>query len=200
MRLVLLAAISLFVLVACGSEPVSKKPSIAANSRKGCITAGLNPDHPSSCAKTIDQPFTGTIGEPESIKWFLDKDNSKINRIAHFKKYCKTQQPDTTNMDQKRRAKVLSKWRNDGWDCAKNKHNEKVRYWVAYLEGKEAALKEVSGDWLTNWGNKYRAEIDKIETFRYDRRPTQSFENLVCQNQNYRWGYSDIDGTISCSY
>ena len=200
MRLLLLAAISLLVLAACGSEPVSKKPSIAANSAQSCVSVGRNPNHPNSCAKVIDQPFEGTIGEPESIKWFLNKKNTKVNRISHFKKYCKTPQPDTTNMDQKRRAKVLTKWRNDRWDCAKKKHNEKIQYWVAYLEGKDAALKEVSGDWLTNWGNKYRAEIDKIETFRYDRRPTQSFENLVCQNQNYRWGYSDIDGTISCSY
>ena len=201
MKLIKLSAILLFVLAACGSEPVSKQPSIAADNRQSCVSVGRNPDHPNSCAKVIDQPFEGTAGEPESIEWFINKRNTKVNRISHFKKYCKTPQPNTSNMDQKQRAKALSKWRNDRWDCAKKKHYEKMKYWVAYLEGQEAAAK-ASEDWLSDWYNDYRDAIQSVKepNLRGSLGGTGTFADQTCRSQGYAGGYSDVFGKITCNY
>ena len=111
----------------------------------------------------IDQPKLKTFGEPETFKWFVDERNSRLNRIRYYqKKYCQSPQPNTTSMDQKSRAKVLSKWRNDKWNCAKKKHDRKLRYWVAYLDGQQDANNQNGLDWLDKWQKDYNDKLDSI--------------------------------------
>ena len=154
----LIAAFS--ALASCGTQN--------SNSITGCRSAmSVGEDHPRSCANVIDQPSNKTYGEPESLEWHLDDRNTTVNRVEYYKeKYCKTSKPDTTSMNQKQQAKVLSKWRNDRWACAKKKHNEKVEYWNAYLDGQRDAQNAANNqnglDWLDKWQKDYNDKLDSI--------------------------------------
>jgi hypothetical protein len=135
--------------------------------------------------------------EPESLDWFIDDELTNDDRISHFQKYCEPEPPDTTGMNESSRGQLLWGWRRDRWKCAKRKHNEKLRYWIAYVEGQNSVA-NASEDWLTNWQRSYQDGIRSIDTNVITRRSGVSNSSNTCKSWVYDGGYTDTFGSISC--
>ena len=154
----LIAAFS--ALASCGTQN--------SNSITGCRSAmSVGEDHPRSCANVIDQPSNKTYGEPESLEWHLDDRNTTVNRVEYYKeKYCDIPLPTVKGMNDEEMNQEYAQWRKDRWACAKKKHNEKVDYWNAYLDGQRdaqnAAEQQNGLDWLDKWQKDYNDKLDSI--------------------------------------